>query len=115
MIKKIDFKYKIFAIIYLFVILILVSLIIPQDCFAADPTLVTKLKSAFEKISDYIVKLATPIAAIAVGSGAIMKKFSFGDEEKIRMGRNLIRGSLFSYGFILCTDMILSLINTLVG
>jgi hypothetical protein len=44
-----------------------------------------------------------------------MKKFSFGDEEKIRTGRNLIRGSICSYAIILCTDMILSLINTLVG
>lgn len=42
-----------------------------------------------------------------------MKKFSFGDEEKIRTGKRLIRGSLFSYGFILCIDMILSLIETL--
>ncbi len=113
-IKKMNLKYKIYFIIYLCIILILISLINSRECFAADPTLITKLKNAFEKISDYIVKLATPIAAVAVGSGAIMKKFSFGDEEKIRMGRNLIRGSLFSYGFILCTDMILSLINTLV-
>ena len=60
------------------------------------------------------MKLATPIAAVAVGSGALMKKFSFGDEEKIRTGKKLIRGSLFSYGFVLCTDMILSLVSTLV-
>ena len=42
-----------------------------------------------------------------------MKKFSFGDEEKIRTAKRLIRGSLFSYGFILCIDLTLSLIKTL--
>jgi len=44
-----------------------------------------------------------------------MKKFSFGDEERICTGKRLIRGSLFSYGFILCIDLILSTINSLLG
>lgn len=106
---------KIFIIIYFFIILMITNFFVCDKCFAADPALITKLKGAFEKIENYIIKLATPVAAVAVGSGALMKKFSFGDEERIRTGRNLIRGSLFSYGFILCIDMILSLINTLVG
>lgn len=110
-----NIKNKIFAIFTFTIILIGVSFVNSEESLAADPALVTKLKGAFEKIEGYIVKLATPVAAIAIGSGALMKKFSFGDEEKIRTGRNLIRGSLFSYGFVLCTDMILSLINTLVG
>jgi hypothetical protein len=110
--KKISIKNKIFIIMVLFVILVFSM---NTECFAADPTLISTLKSAFEKIESYILKLATPIAAIAIGSGALMKKFSFGDEEKIRTGRNLIRGSIYSYAIILCTEMILSLINTLVG
>ena len=81
--------------------------------FAADPKLVTTLDNAFEKIEDYIVKISTPAAAVAVGTGVLMKKFSFGDEEKIRTANKLIRGSLFSYGFILCIDLILSLFQTL--
>lgn len=44
-----------------------------------------------------------------------MKKFSFGDEEKIRMGKKLIKGSLFSYGFILAINLILSAIKSLIG
>ena len=43
-----------------------------------------------------------------------MKKFSFGDEEKIRTGKRLIRGSLFSYGFILAIDLILSAIKSII-
>ena len=83
------------------------------NSFAADPKLITTITSAFEKIEDYILKISTPAAAVAVGSGVFMKKFSFGDEEKIRTGNKLIRGSLFSYGFILCIDLILSLFETL--
>lgn len=113
--KKLEFIKKIFIILILHVILLGYLFVVPHEVFAADPTLITKLKGAFEKIEGYILKLATPVAAISIGVGALMKKFSFGDEEKIRTGRNLIRGSLFSYAVVLCTDMILSLINTLVG
>lgn len=80
---------------------------------AADPKLVTTINSAFEKIESYIIKISTPAAAVAVGTGVLMKKFSFGDEEKIRTANKLIKGSLFSYGFILCIDLILSLFQTL--
>ena len=44
-----------------------------------------------------------------------MRKFSFGDEEKIRTGKKLIAGSLFSYAFILAIDLVLSAIQSLVG
>ena len=84
-----------------------------QNVYAADPKLVTTLTKAFEKIKDYIIKISTPAAAVAVGTGVLMKNFSLGDEERIRTAKRLIRGSLFSYGFILCIDLILSLIDTL--
>lgn len=96
----------IFTIIFLFAL--------TQTSQAADPKLVTKLKNAFEKISSWLVKLATPAAAVAVGTGVMMKKFSFGDEERIRIGKKLIKSSLFSYAFILATDLILSAIKSLV-
>ena len=80
-----------------------------------DPEIVTKINSAFESIESWIIKIATPAAAVAVGSGIFMKKFSFGDEEKIRMGKKIIKGSLFSYAFILAIDLILSAIKSLIG
>lgn len=83
------------------------------NVFAADPKLITTLDKAFEKIEEYIIKISTPAAAVAVGTGVLMKKFSFGDEEKIRTANKLIRGSLFSYAFILCIDLVLSLFQTL--
>lgn len=83
--------------------------------FAATPKLVTKLSSAFKDIKSWLLKLATPAAAVAVGAGLFMKKFSFGDEEKIRTGKKIIKGSLFSYAFILAIDLILSAIKSLIS
>lgn len=80
-----------------------------------DPQIVSKITSAFESIKDWLLKIATPAAAVAVGSGVFMKKFSFGDEEKIRTGKKLIKGSLFSYAFILAIDLILSAIKSLIS
>lgn len=104
-----------FFILFLIIFIIILLFSFTQFSFAADPKIVTKLNSAFTKIKDWILKLATPAAAVAVGTGVFMKKFSFGDEERLRIGKKLIRGSLFSYGFILATDLILAAIKSLIG
>lgn len=104
--KKITFT--IILTIYLIIIL-------STTVFGATPKLVNKLNSAFENIESWIIKISTPAASVAVCSGALMRKFSFGDEEKIRTGKKLITGSLFSYAFILAIDLILSAIQSLVG
>ena len=80
-----------------------------------DPQIVSKITSAFESIKDWLIKISTPAAAVAVGTGVFIKKFSFGDEEKIRTGKKLIKGSLFSYAFILAIDLILSAIKSLIS
>ena len=71
--------------------------------------------NAFNKVKSWLLAISTPAAAVAVGTGVFIKKFSFGDEEKIRTGKNIIRGSLFSYAFILLLDLILSTIEGLLG
>ena len=53
--------------------------------------------------------------AVAVCSGLFIQKFSFGDEEKIRLGKKLVKNSLFSYAFILVINLVLSAIESLVG
>ena len=106
-------KKKIFKIIFILFIFFIFCL--SSISFAADPQIVDKINSAFENIEGWILKLATPAAAVAVGTGVFMKKFSFGDEEKIRTGKKIIRGSLFSYAFILAIDLILSAIKSLIG
>ena len=110
---KNNIKKNMSFIFIFFIYLIFVSFIFADAVYAADPTLITKLNKAFEKIKNYILKLSTPVAAVALGSGALMKKFSFGDEEKIRTGKRLIRGSLFSYAFLISIDLILSTISLL--
>lgn len=102
---------------FLFIILLACIFIFTfsENVFAADPKLITKIKKAFETISNWMIKIATPAAAVAVGTGLLMKKFSFGDEEKIRTGKKLIRGSLFSYAFILATDLVLAAIKSLIS
>ena len=52
---------------------------------ASDPKLVTTLNKSLGNIKSWIIKLSTPAAAIAVGTGVFMKKFSFGDEDRIVM------------------------------
>ncbi len=81
--------------------------------YAAYPTLVVKLQSAFDSIQSWLLALATPAAGISVATGAFMKKFSFGDDEKIRAGKKLIRTALFSYIFVLLLKLILTTISNL--
>lgn len=110
--KNINFLSITLSLIFFIFILLIIS---PTSTYAADPKLISTLNNAFEKIENYILKLSTPAAAIAVCTGLLMKKFSFGDEERIRTGKRLVKGSLFSYGFILCVDLVLSLIKTLLS
>ncbi|MCI9178359.1 MAG: hypothetical protein HFJ28_07480 [Clostridia bacterium] len=118
MLQKISKKYfnsKFYLkILFLFLfILFIFSVPVQANIFNGNPEIVDKLNSAFEKIEGWMLKLSTPAAAVAVAVGVFMKKFSFGDEERIRIAKKLIRGSLFSYAFILVLDLILSAIQTL--
>ena len=105
---------KIFLLIFclFFIFIILFSLQMPTYC--STPKIVSKLTDAFEDIESWFLKLATPAAAVAVGTGIFMKKFSFGDEERIRTSKKIIRGSLFSYGFLLALDLILQAIKSFI-
>lgn len=105
---------KRFLFVLLFILFLLIfSSNVSANIFNGDPEIVDKLNSAFEKIESWMLKLATPAAAVAVAVGLFMKKFSFGDEERLRIAKKLIRGSLFSYAFILVLDLILSAISSL--
>ena len=83
--------------------------------YAAEPEIVGTIRNAFVEIKEWVLKIATPAAAVAVATGVFMKKFSFGDEERIRIGKKLIRSSLFSYAFILVIDLVLAAIESLLG
>lgn len=104
--------YRIFYVLFISTIIIFTF---SSFSFAAYPKLVGKLLDAFERIKEYLMALSTPVAAIAIASGFLMQKFSFGDEERIRKGKKLIRTSIISYAFILALDLVISLVQTLVG
>ena len=105
-----------FLFLYNILLIIIFIFVFNLSCkgFGSTPELIGKLSSALEQIENWLLALATPAAAVAVGVGVFMKKFSFGDEERIRIAKKLIRGSLFSYGFILAINLILSTIKSLI-
>ena len=111
--KKVRLKFYILNIL-LFTFIFIICLSTFSYAWG-DPEIVDKITKAFESIEDWLLKIATPAAAVAVGTGIFMRKFSFGDEERIRMGKKIINGSLFSYAFILAIDLILSAINSLIN
>lgn len=109
--KKIFLKFLKFILFILFFVLFLFS----TYCYGATPQIVNKLSNAFENIESWLIKLSTPAAAVAVAVGLFMKKFSFGDEERIRSAKKIIRGSLFAYGFLLAIDLVLAAIKSLLS
>lgn len=111
--KKYYFIFN-FFIVLLFIFIFVFSSNVFAGLFDSTPKLVSKLDEAFQSIEKWLLTLSTPAAAVAVGVGVFMKKFSFGDEERIRIAKKLIRGSLFSYAFILAIDLILSAIKSLI-
>ena len=106
---------KRFFLLNFFILFIIFYFSFSSTSYAAYPTLISTIMNAFNKIKSWLLAVSTPAAAVAVGTGVFMKKFSFGDEEKIRTGKSIIRGSLFSYAFLLLLDLILSTIEGLLG
>lgn len=105
---------KLFFTIFTLILFVVILFSFTNFSYGADAKLVNTLKKAFEQIQDWMLKLATPIAAVAAVVGAFMQKFSFGDEERIRIGKKLIKSTLFSYVFVLAINLILSAIKSLI-
>lgn len=100
-------------IIITFSILLLI-IVVSNNVYAADPTLVTKINSAFKKILTYLEKIATPIAGVTIATGVIMRKLSFGDEEKMVKGKKVIINAIIGYTIILSIDLIIKFIEALI-
>ena len=81
---------------------------------ATTPTLVTKLNSALKKILDYLEKLATPAAGVAIATGVLIRKLSFGDEEKMVIGKRVIVNGIVGYLIIQLIDLIIKFIEGIV-
>lgn len=104
-------KMKWIGIILVFVI------VFNMCCFvfaATTPTLVNKLNTILKKIKEYMVKLAGPACALAIATGVMIRKLSFGDEEKMLVGKRVIINAIFCYFLILLVDLIVKFIEALV-
>ena len=106
---------KFFYLLNIFILFIIIYFSFCTISYCAYPGLISRMSNAFEKIKSWLIKLSTPAAAVAVGTGVFIKKFSFGDEERIVSGKKLIRSTLFSYAFILSVDLVLKAIESLFG
>lgn len=101
---------KIFGIIMIVTLLFSTTFVFA----ATTPTLVTKLNSALKKILDYLEKLSTPAAGVAIATGVMIRKLSFGDEEKMVIGKRVIINSIVGYLIIQLIDLILKFIEGIV-
>lgn len=101
----IKFTIAFFVIFFSFIYLINIYAVTDKS-----PILVNKFKRAFEKIQEYLILIATPVAGVAICTGLLMRKFSFGDEERVRTAKKLIRGTIIAYALIISTKLILNFI-----
>jgi len=89
--------------------------ILTNSVFAATtPTLIYKLNTALKRILEYIEKLATPAAGVAIATGVMIRKLSFGDEEKMIIGKRTIINAIVGYLIIQLIDLIIKFIEGLV-
>lgn len=93
----------------------LVICLVSSTVYAAStPTLVNKINSALKKILSYLQTLSTPAAGVAIASGVLIRKLSFGDEEKMVIGKRVIINAIVGYAIILLIDLILKFVETIV-
>lgn len=99
-----------FIIMFLIIFLSFIYIVNTYATTEKSPLLVNKFKKAFEKIQEYLILIATPAAGVAICTGLLMRKFSFGDEERVRTAKKLIRGTIIAYALIISTKLILNFI-----
>lgn len=104
-------KYKKLLAVFVLVIILFST---SQVFAATTPTLVTKLNSALKKILEYLEKLATPAAGVAIATGVLIRKLSFGDEEKMVIGKRVIINAIVGYLIIQLIDLIIKFIEGIV-
>lgn len=100
---------------YIVLTVMLCIVIVSNNVFAATtPTLINKLNTALKHILEYIEKLATPAAGVAIATGVMIRKLSFGDEEKMIIGKRTIINAIVGYLIIQLIDLIIKFIEGLV-
>ncbi len=98
------------------IIFVAIIMINVANVYAATstPTLINKLNTALKKILTYLEKLATPAAGVAIATGVMIRKLSFGDEEKLILGKRTIINAIIGYLTIQLIDLIIKFIEEIV-
>ena len=96
------------------IMLLVFVFLFTSNVYAADPTLVNKLNTILKKIKGYLEKLATPAAGVAIAAGVMIRKFSFGNQEKMILGQKVIINAIVGYGIILSLDLIIKFVEALI-
>lgn len=65
---------KLFFLLFIIILSIIFIFSFSLDSFGADQKLVNTLKKAFEQIEDWLLKLATPAAAVAIRNWGFYEK-----------------------------------------
>jgi len=107
-------KGTIIRVMFMVLLATIIFVIFSSVYGATTPTLVNKLNSILKKIKEYMIKLAGPAAALAIATGVMIRKLSFGDEEKMVIGKRVIINAIFCYFIILLVDLIVKFIEALV-
>ena len=63
-----------FYINFTICLFLIILFIFPSASFAAYPTLITTLSQAFESVEKWLIKIATPAAAVAVRNWCFYEK-----------------------------------------
>lgn len=104
--------YKKIMIIFIIIISFFTVFSTIYAATAATPTLVNKLNNALKKIQSYLVKIAAPAAGVAIATGVLMRKLSFGDDEKMVKGKKIITNAIVCYGIIISIDLIIKFVDS---
>lgn len=79
-------------------------------CFAATTVFDAGTQLANDA-SAWIIGISTAAAVVGVGTGALMKKMSFGDDQKIRTGNKIMSGSIIAWAVLNGLPLILGTIQ----
>ena len=107
---KVNYKKIILSCFVIVCILVTFSTI--YGATAKTPTLVNKLNTALKNIQSYLVKISAPAAGVAIATGVLMRKLSFGDEEKMVKGKKVIVNAIVCYGIIISIDLIIKFVDS---
>ena len=99
---------------YVLIVLFILTITCSSIYGATDQTLVTKINSALKKIQGYLVKISLPAAGVAIASGVLIRKFSFGNEEKMVMGKKIIVNAIVGYAIVISIDLILKFVDAVI-